>query len=705
MRGNWRLFSHPVRPAPSTSPFRGPADVEIRPSTYHSLIMTPISSVPSWLTTAAGSLTARGLLLLMILSWASPAVGQIDFGLNSRPETPAFNDSRDQVTASVLVSRSKVAAGGDLIVAVVLDMKPSWHVWPGIGQSVGDYAAFDGAIRTEATPSVAEGDPIQFHPGFTVWPEVHGVKADLGDGPRDYGVYEGRVGILIPATIAADAAPGSHPIEIQVGYQTCDDQTCLAPAFMTLSAEVEVLAAGATAGDSNEDDPVFARFDPTVFAKIRGGAAAPEVIDFDVFGASFSIDVAGGGGFVLLLLVAALGGMLLNFTPCVLPVIPLKIMGLSAAADNRGRCLALGTSMSVGVVFFWIVLGAMIAGLKSFQSISELFQYPVFTITVGVVIVVMAIGMAGFFTIKLPNKVYAVQTSHDTLAGSFVFGIMTAILSTPCTAPLMGAAAAWATTQSPATVLTVFAAIGGGMALPYLILSAVPDLVKKMPRTGPASEVVKQVMGLLLLAAGAYFVGSGISGLTVVPGEPPSRIYWWVVAAAAAGSGVWLVARTWMLTRHAVPRVLFTGVGGLITALSVWVGVIMTAKGPIDWIYYTPARFADAIAADKVVVLDFTAEWCLNCKTLEATVLQTDAVVKTFDREDVVPMKIDLTGENPDGKAKLAEAARLTIPLLVVYGKDGDEIWKSDAYTPTQVLDAVGKAEATYGRGSAALRP
>ena len=139
--------------------------------------------------------------------------------------------------------------------------------------------------------------------------------------------------------------------------------------------------------------------------------------------------------------------------------------------------------------------------------------------------------------------------------------------------------------------------------------------------------------------------------------------------------------------------------------MSVWIGLIMTAKGPIDWIYYTPERFADAIGEDKVVVLDFTAEWCLNCKTLEATVLQTDAVVATFDRDDVVPMKIDLTGENPDGKAKLEEAARLTIPLLVVYGRNGEEIWKSDAYTPTQVLDAVDRAQASYGRTTAAATP
>ena len=651
-------------------------------------------------------LVAPAWCLLVLLAVVESASGQVDFGFGNlgNDDQPAFNDSRDEVKASLLPSRSQVAAGGDVIIAVVLDANPGWHLWPGPGEIPEPYATFGSAIRTEISVQTGEDDMVTLHPGFALWPELHGVEADLGDGPLNYGVYEGRVGILIPATISPDATAGTQVITLDLDFQACDDRFCLAPASETLRTEITVVAAGTTAaGTDNSSDPVFAGFDPGIFAKIRGGAVAPEIVSFDVFGTTFSIDVNGIGGFLLLLLVAALGGMLLNFTPCVLPVIPLKIMGLSAVADNRRRCLALGASMSVGVVFFWMVLGGLIAGLKSFQSISELFQFPVFTITVGVVITVMAIGMAGFFTIRLPSKLYAVQTSHDTIGGSFVFGIMTAILSTPCTAPLMGAAAAWATTQSPATVLAVFAAIGGGMAIPYLILSAFPDLVKRMPRTGAASEVVKQVMGLLLLAAGLYFIGSGISGLTVVPGEPPSRLYWWFVAAAATAAGLWLLIRTWQLTRRPVPLVILTALGGVITALSVWVGVTMTAKGPIDWIYYTPERFADAIAEDRVVVLDFTAEWCLNCKTLEATVLQTPGVVAALDREDVVPMKIDLTGDNPDGKARLEEAKRLTIPLLVVYGSNGEEIWKSDAYTPSQVLGAIEEADRTYGRNPEAV--
>src|SRR5438093_10837506 len=159
------------------------------------------------------------------------------------------------------------------------------------------------------------------------------------------------------------------------------------------------------------------------------------------------------------------------------------------------------------------------------------------------VICVMAVGMCGLFAVNLPAWVYRVNASQETVAGSFFFGIMAAVLSTPCTAPFMGAAAAWATTQSAAITLSTFAAIGLGMALPYLVLSAFPGLAKRMPRTGPASELIKQVMGLLLLAAGAYFLGTGITGGLTVPPDPPSPFYWLVLALFVAAVGGWLFWR------------------------------------------------------------------------------------------------------------------------------------------------------------------
>ena len=636
-----------------------------------------------------------GLLIMLLATPVTAQVPGFDFGFDDA-------ESPQEVTVSLAASSTNVRPGSDLVVAVILDMADGWHVWPKPGPVEGDYVVMEGANRTTIAIPEGQAGALVVHPGFAEWPELHGVKANLGEGEKTYAVYEGRAVIRVPVTVAADATPGEYSFGLVVDYQACDDTQCLMPETVQPEVVITILAADApvlppadSQAQTNSSD--FAGFDSSVFARIRGGAKASELLEFDVFGVSFTLDVGSGGGFVLLLLVAALGGALLNFTPCVLPVIPLKIMGLSSAAGNRRRCFLLGLTMSLGVVAFWMVLATLIAGVKSFEAINQLFQYPAFTISVGVIIVVMAIGMAGFFTIQLPSKVYAIQTGHDTMIGSFLFGIMTAVLSTPCTAPLMGAAAAWATTQTPGTVLAVFASIGGGMAVPYLILSAFPGMVQKMPRTGPASEVVKQVMGLLLLAAGVYFIGSGLSGMMATAPEPPSRLYWWFVALAGVAAGGQLAWQTIKLTKKPLFLGMFGGTGLLIVVVSIYLGIQMTASGPIKWVYYTPERFAKAIEEDKVVVLDFTAEWCLNCKLLESTSLESDEVVALTRRDEVVPMKVDLTGDNEDGADKLKEEDRLTIPLLVIYGKDGIPTLKSDFYTSDQVVEAIEEAASSLG--------
>jgi thiol:disulfide interchange protein DsbD len=321
--------------------------------------------------------------------------------------------------------------------------------------------------------------------------------------------------------------------------------------------------------------------------------------------------------------------------------------------------------------------------------------------------------MCGLFAIRLPSAVYMVSPKHDTLSGSFLFGIMTAVLSTPCTAPLMGAAMAWAVTKSPAITMVTFAAIGIGMGLPYLVLSAFPKLTDKMPKAGPASELIKQIMGLLMLAAAAYFVGVGMSGLLAQPPQPPSRAYWWVVAAVVVVAGAWLVIKTWKLTagkapdremeahkptdfrlpEHAVMwRFWMTSLGGLIAAAGIFMAVGLTDHGPIKWVWYTPETLQKAFDEDKIVVMEFTAEWCLNCKALEETVLSTDTVADAMAAPDVEPIKVDLTGNNTLGNEMLHKVGRHQIPLLVVFSPDGSQVFIGDFYTSEQVLDAIQEA-------------
>lgn len=630
-----------------------------------------------------------GLLVPMASAQSPGQPPGLPPGFSSPFGQSQYSDSRAQVQTSVKAAYVKVPQGSDLPVAIIFDMNPGWHIWTQEGGTPEGVDVFDGAINTEIVIEIPNDGSLIAHEGFMQWPESHVTPiAGLGD----FAAFEGLSIAYLPVIIPTDAPLGETTLTFKLTFQTCNETVCLAPTSdHEISLSIEIVAAGQPSTDSDSYD-VFADFPTDAFGKIRSGEKTPELVKFDLFGYQFQIDAALPIGFILILLVAAIGGFILNLTPCVLPIIPLKIMGLSQSAGNRTKTFLLGIAMSLGVVAFWMGLGTAIALLAGFTSTNQLFQYPAFTITVGVIIALMSIGMCGLFSIRLPQFVYAINPGHDTYHGSFAFGIMTAVLSTPCTAPFMGAAAAWSATQTPSTVLCVFGSIGSGMALPYLILSAFPKLIERMPRTGPASELIKHVMGLLMLAAAAFFIGVGISGAMVDPPNPPSRLYWWFVGAFGVAAGGWLTYRTIQISAKTLNRAVFGSIGAVMLAISAFGSVMLIDKGPIDWVYYTADRFDTAKSDGHVVLMEFTAEWCLNCKALEKSVLRNPRVVEALATNDVIPIKVDLTGNNEDGNAMLGEVKRLTIPLLVIFAPDGREVFKGDFYTVNQVVEAIRNA-------------
>lgn len=609
-----------------------------------------------------------------------------------------MGDEFTAVKVSAVASRTEVAPGGELAIAVVLDHAAHFHSWPSAEQDVLPPEIAEFAIRTQI--GLAEAPAWVGKVGSVQWPTPQESKVADPTGEKEsvtLPTYLGKAVAYVPLLIADGAIAGDQTLTVKVSYQACDERTCLPPEDVEVQVSVRIVAPGtAPQGATPEQIEAIKGFDQGAFATLRSGsgggsqvAASGKPLQFNIFKWKFSINPDGATGHLLLFVVAALGGLLLNFTPCVLPVIPLKILSLSSSASNPARCLLLGLVMSVGVVFFWMLLAVAIVSIKGFNSISSLFQTDWFAIVVGAVILVFGVGMIGLFTVRLPQAVYAINPANESVGGSFVFGIMTAVLSTPCTAPLMGVAAAWATRQPVPTTLATFAAIGAGMALPYLVLAANPKWVKKVPKSGPASELVKQVMGLLMLAVAAFFLGTGIVSLMTKAPDPPSRVYWWLVAAFSIAAGVWLIVRTFGITKSFAKRAVFTVVGLGLAAGAFGAASVATDHGPVNWVYYTPERMEQAKREGKVVVVDFTAEWCLNCKALEKAVLFRKDVSGALNGSDVVAMKVDLTGNNAEGKALMKSVDRVAIPLLAVFGPGRDEPFLSDAYTPQQVLDAV----------------
>jgi thiol:disulfide interchange protein len=594
---------------------------------------------------------------------------------NSLAQTGPTADNPVSVETAWSVDRAR--PGEEVALAIVLNIKEGFHINADQRQlkRLEDFKPYPTQIQVV---DASEGVTIE----TARFPQAKPIKVDYSS--EALMSFEGRTVIYLPMKLEQQLKPGSIELKIKVEYQACADRFCLLPQKQVLKDALTVV----------ESRMATSKINRALFADLTSAMpASPEAaIDFNLFGWGYSVNGSSGFGWLLVLIAAAFGGMLLNLTPCVLPLIPIKIISLSHAAEDRRKCLLLGLTLSLGLLAFWTTLGILIALVTDFTATNQLFQYPLFTIVVGIIIGIMALGMFGFFSVRLPRFIYMINPRQEHLSGSFALGILAAVMSTPCTAPFMGAAAAWAATQAPLTTLATFAAIGGGMALPYLILSAFPRLVNRMPKVGPASELIKQVMGIFIFAAAVYFLGVGISALLSSPPQPPSKIYWWPVMSLVAIGGIWMAYRTLRLATKKMSKIVFVSLGFILMALPIWGAMRLSTEGPIPWVYYTPERLEDAFRQGKIVVMDFTAEWCLNCKALEEGVLHDPKIIDLLGAENILPMKVDITGNNPQGKAKLKEIGSLTVPLLVVFLPNGQSVFKSDFYTVDQVVGAIENA-------------
>ena len=325
----------------------------------------------------------------------------------------------------------------------------------------------------------------------------------------------------------------------------------------------------------------------------------------------------------------------------------------------------------------------------------------------------------GLFTLSLPQSTYMITPKADNAWGSFLFGVMTAVLGLPCFGFVAGALFAGAATLPPIVTLLIFGSIGIGMGAPYLVLAAFPKLVDRIPRTGPASELVKQVMGLMLIAAAAYFIGSGLIGLVAEQPWMGRLLHWWAIAFALIIAGGWLTLRTFQITPRWGPRITWLLVAVVMAVIPTWYSIRATEKArlthealagagfkgvgvylPEVWNPFDPIVFELARESGKVVVVDFTAEWCINCKALKAGVLDVDPVKSRLaDSPDIVMFTADNTSRTAYGWELMKQIGQTGIPLLAIWSPSDpfEKPWSSTAYTSGQVMEALDRAENQEG--------
>jgi suppressor for copper-sensitivity B len=413
-----------------------------------------------------------------------------------------------------------------------------------------------------------------------------------------------------------------------------------------------------------------------------------------------------GAGFLAMLGLAVLGGLILNLMPCVLPVLSLKLLSLVGhGGADRGEVRAGFLASSAGILVSFLVLGSVAVALKAGGQAAGWgiqFQHPVFLTAMAVIVALFAANLWDMFRIRLPYAVADVAANaggtpagarRHGLASHFLTGAFVTLLATPCSAPFLGTAVGFALARGATEIYAIFAALGIGLALPYLAVAAAPALATRLPRPGRWMVTLRRILGLALAATAVWL-------LSVLHTQAGAAAMWIGGGLIVAALGLLALGR---YVKGVSRRLVWPGVA-VAALLAVLLppqfarpdgGGTSTSTGRVAWRVFAPDEIAGHVAAGKAVFVDVTADWCVTCQVNKALVLDRDGVTERLNAAAVVAMRADWTRPDPAIAAFLRRFARYGIPFNVVFGpKAPGGIALPELLTRAAVLDALDAAGA-----------
>lgn len=535
------------------------------------------------------------------------------------------------------------------VLFITAEIKQGWHIYS-ITQAPG------GPIRTKIqllqSPQYRLAGEFQSQP-----PPKKGTEPEaFGDLVVES--HSGSVTWYAPLELAPGTDPAKLRIEGKVTVQPCDASSCLPPQDISFSAMPG-----------------------------KGIELPVEKKTTEISGKEISADRQSeiGNKLWIHLGSAFLGGLILNLMPCVLPVISLKIFSfLQQAGESRARVFVLNLWYSAGLLAVFMVLAALAA--TAGLAWGEQFTLPWFKVAMTALVFVMALSFLGVWEIPIPGfvgtgKVNRIQ-AREGPSGAFFKGAFATILATPCSGPFLGPVFGYLLRQPPYMAYYVFAAVGLGMASPYLVIGAFPELIRFLPKPGAWMETVKELMAFLLLATVVYLFTT-LSSAYFIPTFALLVGLWFAC---------WWIGRT-PLTAAKHTRVAAWLGGSLVAAAVGWFAfTALFQQSKIAWQTFSPEALARARAEGKTVIVDFSADWCLTCKTNLKFAIETDAVRDLIEANGVVAMLADWTDQSPTIKKALNDLGYNSIPVFAIWPANPIEtevVVLSDLLSEKQILEAL----------------
>jgi thiol:disulfide interchange protein DsbD len=555
-------------------------------------------------------------VVLLFLLAAVPAAAQIGF---------PGGDATPKVTIEGSLQQRAADAVEGTVVAKVAD---GWHI-------------------NSATPSEEFAIPtvLSFEGTEDARPQypAHVMRAFEFTGGKELAVYDGTVTIPFRAALI----PGTTELRAKLHYQACSDRVCLPPADAYAMIDLNKLSAAPVAAVV----PSAETFTP-LSAAPKDAKAKSSLLSSDVSGTLAS------RGLPVTLVAIFILGLALNLTPCVYPLIPITIGYFSSQSGARtSRRVALSSLYVLGIAITYSALGVFSA--LSGKLFGAWLQHPGVLIFFAALMLIMASSMFGAFEIRVPQFITNRSGGQSGLAGALTMGLLIGIVAAPCVGPfVISLIALVSSLQSPFLGFLMFFVLALGLGLPYLFLGIFSSGLSALPRSGEWMIQVKKAMGFILIAMALYFLRPLIGDTVFQYGVAASLLIGagFLFFSGSQGARIWRIAISILLL-----------VSGVAFAIPKKHAV------EVRWDKYDTKALAAARAANKPVVIDFYADWCLPCKELDEKTFTDTAVASELDR--FVRVKADLTApDDATTQALTKEYQILGVPTLVFLDAKGNEI-------------------------------
>ena len=370
---------------------------------------------------------------------------------------------------------------------------------------------------------------------------------------------------------------------------------------------------------------------------------------------------------VWFLLLAFLGGIILNFMPCVLPIVFLKFSNTVEQSQQKTSVMILGNIFySLGVIFSFILLAfVLLLFKKGGESIGWGFQMqsPYFLLSIILFFVLISFGFMGWFSISLP----AIPFFHrgQNSFKHFLTGILSTTAASPCTAPFMGAAIGYAFSGSIFQIVMVFLFLGLGLSFPYILLSVFPKWIQYMPLPGSWSHKLKHLMAFPMLVTSAWLIH-------LLNRQVPEHLFPLLFSLLLLTFGFWLlhnVKQGWLLKWFSRLIIIIA----LIYPFTHLYQRINTEVSYIPWEAFSLEKMEEIHSGGQALFINFTADWCLTCKLNERITFRNKKVIHFFKERQIRALKGDWTNKNPEITTVLERYQRAGIPFYLYFPAEGKE--------------------------------